>query len=137
MRCFFEIARFISRFGRFLICGVIVIRQIDQIGFQVAQDIRTITWCEILPIVSLQTVIGGKRFFGVEYQAGKPAGSMDFDHPHMEFRGVLMERIATYKGIVGGTGIGVTTFVKIEFSQVAVDLVLVTAFAMAGKVFHH
>ena len=62
---------------------------------------------------------------------------MNFDHPHMEIRCQLVERIPAHEGIVGGAGVGISAFVKEIFAEIAVNAVLVGALAMAGEVFHH
>jgi hypothetical protein len=76
----------------------------------------------------------GKLLFRVNDQAGERPGSIYLDHPHGELRRYLVERIAANESIVDRRRIGVTLFIEVEFSKVAVDSVLVTALAVAFKV---
>jgi len=41
---------------RVLVAGVIMIRQVGQVGFQITQNVRTVTRIEILPVFGLKTI---------------------------------------------------------------------------------
>ena len=127
----FEIRRLLFSMLRVLVGGVIMIRQVRQIDFQVTQDFRTVARFEILPVFGLQAVVRGEFLFGVKDQTGEPAGGLNFDNPHMEVRRHLVERITGYEGVVGCTGVGVAALIEVEFAKIAVYPVLVTALPVA------
>ena len=62
---------------------------------------------------------------------------MNFDYPHMEVWRQLVEGVAAHKGVVSGTGVGVTAFVEIKFTKITVKAVFVNTLAVTGEVCHH
>ena len=131
----FEVIRFFLLFRRFLLGGMVVMGQIGQIGFQTGQNILAVAGFEIIPVFGLQTIIFGKGLLVIQNQGGKSSGSMDFDYPHVKIGCTPMKGVAANECLVCGIGIGITAFVKVKFSKVAVDAVLIAALAVAGKIF--
>ncbi len=133
----FEMGRFLFLFAWVLVAGMIMIGQVDQVDFQVIQNVLTGIRFEVFPVIRLQAVCRGKCLFGIQHQAGKATGGIDLDDPHVKIRRHLVEGIAAGEGVVSSTGIGVTAFVKVEFAQVAVNPFFITALAVPGKVIHN
>ncbi len=122
-----EILLFLLFLPGILVAGVIMIRQVGQVGFQITQDLRPVIRIEILPVFRLQPVSPGKFLFGFEHQAGESALGLDFDNPHMKIRSRFVEGVSAYKSGIGRSGIGIPALVEVEFTEVAVYAVFITS----------
>src|SRR5574341_871492 len=122
--------------SRYVVAGVIMARQVSQVGLQETENVRTIAGSEILPVFGLQTVCRGECLLGVNNETGKSAGGLNVDNAHVEVRRRLVEGVAVHEGVVDRGGVGVPALVEVEFAEVAVYAGLVTARAVAREVFH-
>ncbi len=66
MQRLFEIRLLLFGLSRILVAGVIMIRQVGQIGFQITQNVRAVTRTEMRPIFGLQAIVRGEFLFGIK-----------------------------------------------------------------------
>ena len=119
---------------RILIQRVIVVRQLLQVGLQVADHVRIGIDVEMLPVRRLEAVVGHERLVGLNDQARESALLVDLDHPHVEVRRNLVVGVELDEGLVRRGRVGIAALLQVVLAEVAVDLDLKAALAVLLEV---
>ena len=120
-----------------LVERVIVIREILEIGFQVAEDFRGVVGVEVAPVLGLQAVAGRELLLRLEDELREVARLEDLDHPHAEVRRGLVQGVELDERPVGGSGVVVAKLLEVELAKAAVDVVLVAPAPARREVLLH